>query len=161
MEYQKITKLLDVVSDKIPKFITKKWREVYDQTGGTCNTNKQIRFKTSILRSNLRDYSDAYILVKGIVTVSADQRDRDEMSRPLAFKKNTLFISCISNINGELTENSEHLDNVMPMYDLFEYSKNYNKITGSLFNYYRYELTDETNDSNGPNKNAINSKSFK
>ena len=44
--------------------------------------NKQIRFKTSMLRSDLCDYSDAYILVKGIITVSADQRDRDEMNRP-------------------------------------------------------------------------------
>ena len=63
MEYQKITKLLGSTLDKVPRFITK-WIDVYDQSGGTYNTNKQIRFKTSMLRSDLCDYSDAYILVK-------------------------------------------------------------------------------------------------
>ena len=63
--------------------------------------------------------------------------------------------------NGVLVENAEDLDIVMPMYNLLEYSKNYSKTSASLWNYYRDELTDETNDNNGPNKNAINSKSFK
>ena len=92
MEYQKITKLLGSTSDKIPRFITKKWIEVYDQSGGTYNTNKQIRFKTPMLRSDLCDYSDAYILVKGIVTVNADERDRDEINRSLAFKNYAPFV---------------------------------------------------------------------
>ena len=67
MEYQKITNLLGNTSDKVPRFITKKWIEVYDQSGETYNTNKQIRFKTSMLRSDLCDYSDAYIVVKGLL----------------------------------------------------------------------------------------------
>ena len=71
MEYQKITNLLGNILDKVPRFITKKWIEVHDQSGKTYNTNKQIRFKTSMLRSDLCDFSDAYIVVKGIVTVSA------------------------------------------------------------------------------------------
>ena len=49
----------------------------------------------------------------------------------------------------------------MPVYNLFEYSKNYSKTSGSLWNYYRNELADEINNDNGPNKNVINSKSFK
>ena len=53
------------------RFITKKWIEVHDQSGETCNTNKQIRFKTSKLRSDLCEYSDAYIVVKGTITASA------------------------------------------------------------------------------------------
>ena len=65
MEYQKITNLLGNTSDKVPRFITKKWIEVHDQSGGTYNTNKQIRFKTYMLRSYLCDYGDAYIVVKG------------------------------------------------------------------------------------------------
>ena len=65
MEYQKFTNLLANTSDKVPRFITKKWIEVHDQSGETCNTNKQIRFKTSMLRSDLCDFSDAYIVVKG------------------------------------------------------------------------------------------------
>ena len=114
-----------------------------------------------MLRSDLCDYSDAYIVVKGIVTVSADERDRDEMNRQVFLKNNAPFISCISKINGVLVENAEDSDLVMQMYNLLEYSKNYSKTSASLWNYYRDELTDETNDSNGPNKNAINSKSFK
>ena len=77
MAYQKITNLLGNTSDKVPRFITKKWIEVHDQSGETYNTNKQIRFKTSILRSDMCDYSDAYILVKGIVTVSAKAGDNN------------------------------------------------------------------------------------
>ena len=71
MEYQKTTNLLGNTSDKVPNFITKKWIEVHDQSGETYNTNKQIRFKTSILRSDMYDYSDAYIAVEGTITVSA------------------------------------------------------------------------------------------
>ena len=71
MEYQKITNLLGNISDKVSRFITKKWIDVYDQYGGACSTSKQIRFKTSVLRSDLCDYSDAYIFVKGIITVRA------------------------------------------------------------------------------------------
>ena len=114
-----------------------------------------------MLRSDLCDFSDAYIVVKGIVTVSADERDRDEMNRQVISKNNAPFISCISTINGELVENAEDLDTVMPTYNLLEYSKNYSKTSASLWNYYRDELTDETNDNNGTNKTVINSKSFK
>ena len=69
MKYQKITNLLGNTSHKVPRFITKKWIEVYDQSGETCNTKKQIKFKVSMLRSDLCDYSDAYIVVKGNITV--------------------------------------------------------------------------------------------
>ena len=114
-----------------------------------------------MLRSNLCHYSVAYIVVKGVVTVSAEERDRDEMNRDFVFKNNAPFISCISKINGVLTENAEDLDVVMLMCNLLEYSKNYSKTSGSLWNYHRDELTDEINDDSGPNKNVINSKSFK
>ena len=110
-----------------------------------------------MLRSDLCDYNDAYIVVKGIVTVSAQERDRDEMNRDLVLKNNAPFISCISKINGISIENAEDLDVLMPMYNLLEYSKNYSKTSGSLWNYYRDELTDETNDDNGSNKNVIKS----
>ena len=71
MEYQKIINLLDNIPDEVPRFITKKWIEVHDQSGGAYNTKKQIRFGTSMLRSDLCDYNDAYIVVKGDITVSA------------------------------------------------------------------------------------------
>ena len=73
MEYQKITNLLGTTIDEIPRFITKKWVEVHDQSGSADDRykpNKQIRFKTSMLRSDLCDYSDAYIVVKGTITVT-------------------------------------------------------------------------------------------
>ena len=86
MEYQKIKNVLDNIPNKVPRFITKKWIEVYDQSGETYNTNKQIRFKTSMLRSDLCDFSDAYIVVKGVVTVNANEIDRDEMNRQVILK---------------------------------------------------------------------------
>ena len=67
MEYQKITNLLGSTADKVPRFITKKWIEVHDQSGGAYNTNKQIRFKTSMLRSDLCDYSDHILLLKELL----------------------------------------------------------------------------------------------
>ena len=71
MKYQKITNLLGNIPDNVPRFITKKLIEVHDQSGEIYNTNKQIRFKTSMLKSDLSDYNNAYIVVKGKVTVSA------------------------------------------------------------------------------------------
>ena len=81
MEYQKITNLLGNTSDKVPRFITKKWIEFHDQSGETYNTNKQIRFKTSMLRSDLCDYSDVYIVVKGDINVEgANNRDKKKQT---------------------------------------------------------------------------------
>ena len=132
MECQKITNLLGNITDKVPRFITKKWIEVHDQPGETYNTNEQIKFKTSMLISDLYDFNNAYIVVKGKITVSADKRDRDEMNRQVILKNNAPFISCISKINGVLVENAEDLDIVMTMYNLLEYSKNYSKTFASL-----------------------------
>ena len=75
MEFQKIVNFLDTTSDDkdLPRFVTKKWIEVYDQSGGNYNVNKEIRIKTSMLRSDLCDYSDAYIVIKG--TITADKKN--------------------------------------------------------------------------------------
>ena len=94
MKYQKITNLLCNTPDKVPKFITKKWIEVPDQFGEKCNTKKQIRFKTSMLISDLCDYSDAYIVVKGTITAEGAE-NRDKYNRNLVLKYNAPFISCI------------------------------------------------------------------
>ena len=162
VEYQNITNLLDTTSDNILRFITKKWLEVHDESGSAEDRNKpskQIRFKRSMLRSDLYDFSDAYIVVKGTITVTGTN-NRSRKNRPLAFKNNSPFISCISKINNTITD-TQDLDVVMPMYNLTECSKNYRKTKGSLWNYYRDKLTEDTNDNNIPNKNLINSKSFK
>ena len=128
MEFQKIVNFLDTTSDDkdLPKFVTKKWIEVYDQSEGNYNVNKEIRIKTSMLRSDLCDFSDAYIVVKGDITLEGDN-DANKRNKNLAFKNNAPFINCISKINGVKTDNAEDLDVVMPMYNLLEYSKNYKK----------------------------------
>ena len=97
-----------------------------------------------MLRSNLRDYSDAYILVNGTITVAGNDL-RDKQNRPLTLKNNAPFISYISKINNKLIEDAEDLDIVIPMYNLLGYSKNYRKTIGSLYNYYRDELSDDAN----------------
>ena len=72
MEFQKITNFLDTTSDdkNLPRFATKKWIEVYDQSEGNYNVNEEIRIKTSMLRSDFSDFSDAYIVIKGDITVT-------------------------------------------------------------------------------------------
>ena len=139
MEFQKIINLLDVTSDNkdLPRFVTKKWIEVYDQSEKNYNTNKEIRIKTSMLRSDLCDYSSECIIVKGDITVT--NPNNSKRNKAVAFKNNAPFINCISKINGIKIDNAEDLDVVMPMYNLLEYSKNYRKTAGSLWNYYRDE----------------------
>ena len=163
MEYQKITNLLGTKIDEVPRSITKKWVEVHDQSGSADDRykpNKQRTFKKSMLRSDLCDFSDAYIVVKGEVTVTGGSNS-SRKNRPLAFKSNDPFISCISKINNTLIDNVEGLDVVKPMYNLIEYSKNFRKATGSLWNSHRDELSNDTKDNNNLNKNVINSESFK
>ena len=165
MEYDKINNLLlseDNESEQLSKFVTREYVRV-NSLLKTYNKNKSIRFKTPMLRSNLCDYSDAYILVKGTIIVTAPgvhndaNNIRDKRNRPVILKNNAPFVSCITRINGELIEDADDLDIVMPMYNLLEYSKNYRKTIGSLYNYYRDELGG--NDNN--NDNTVNSDTFR
>ena len=106
MDHQKIINLLDRTSDNVPRFITKKWAKVHDQSDG-YSINKQITFKTPMLQSDLCDYSDAYIVAKG--TIIATDPNNNSCDKKLTFKNNAPFISCISNINNTLTGNAEDL----------------------------------------------------
>ena len=162
MKYQKITNLLGTMLDEILRFITKKWVKVYDQSGRTDDRykpNKQIKFKTSVLRSDLCYYSEAYIVVKGKITVT---RPGSIMyDKKLALKNNALFTSCISKTNNTLIDNAEDLGIVMPMYNLLEHSKNYRKATGRFWNCYRDEPNSGLRgDSNNANYSIKDSKSF-
>ena len=142
MEYDKINNLLlseDNESEQLSKFATREYVEV-NSLLNTYNKNKSIRFKTPMLRSNLCDYSDSYILVKGTIAVAGNNL-RDRQDRPLILKNNTPLISCITRINGELIEDADDLDIVMPMYNLLEYSKNYRKTIESLYTYYKDKLS--------------------
>ena len=125
MEFQKFINLLDTTFDgkELPKFITKKWIDVYDQSEINYSVNKKIRIKTSMLRSDLCDFSDVYIVVKGTITVT--NPNDAKWSKSVAFKNNAPFINCTSKINGVQVDNAEDLDIIMPMYNLLEYSKNY------------------------------------
>ena len=161
MEFNKINNLLGPAHDKVPRFITKRWIEVQSQSGSTYNASKQIRFKTSLFRSDLCDYSDAYVWVKGTITVT-NPNNNANLDRRLTLKNNAPFVSCISKINGKLVENTEDIDIVIPMYNFLEYSKNYEKTSGSLFNYYRDEPSEAeiVNDNGAINISIRNSKSF-
>ena len=90
-----------------------------------------------MLRSDLCDYSDAYIVVTG--TISVTNLDNDAYDKNLASKNNAPFVTCISKINNTLINNPEDLDILMAMYNWLEYNENYGKTTGSLWNYYRDE----------------------
>ena len=99
--------------------------KVHDQSGSADDRykpSKQIRFKTSMLRSDLCNFTDAYIVVKGRITV-ADPNDAN-YDKKLALKNNAPFTSCILKINNRLTDNVEDLDVVIPMHNLLECSKN-------------------------------------
>ena len=135
--------------------LLKKWVEVHDQSGSAKDRykpSKQIRLKTSMLRSDLCDFSDAYFVAKEDITLTkTTNRDFiDIRNRSLRFKNNAPFTNCTSKIKNVLIDDVENLDAVMSMYNLLEYSKNYRKTTGSLWNYYR----DESNDFPANNYNA-------
>ena len=100
MEFQKIVNLFDTTFDDkdLPRFVTKKWIEVYDQSEKNYNVNKEIKIKTTMLRFDLCDFSDAYIVVKGVVVVI--NPDNAKKKKVVAFKNNAPFISSISKING-------------------------------------------------------------
>ena len=103
-----------------------------------------------MLRSDLCDYSDAHIVVKGNITVT--EPNDAKRNKAVAFKNNTPFIDCISKINGIKIDNAEDLDVIMPLHNLREYSKNYRKTTGRLWSYYRDQRS---------NPLSTNSESFK
>ena len=133
-----------------------------------------------MLRWDLCDFSDAYIVVRGNIIVDKKTFTANDFDEPnntetiatainnannnefgkkkLAFKNNAPFINCISKINGIKIDNAEDLDVVMPMYNLLEYSKNYRKTTCSLWNYYRDEPNSGVD--NGITYSIMGSKSF-
>ena len=136
MEYQKITNLLDDASNQPSKFKTKNWVEINDESRGTCNVNSQTKFKTIMLKSSLCDYSDAYILVKGTITINntaAADANANNINKKVMFKNCAPFTICISEINNTQIDNAKDIDIVMPMHNVIEYNDNYSKTSGSLW----------------------------
>ena len=138
MEHQKIINLLDNTSNQLSRFRTKIWVDVNDEPRGICNANSNIRIITIMLRSSLCDYSGAYILAKGTVTVpitAAADADANNVGKEVVFKNVAPFTNCISEINNTQVDNSKCIDVVMPVYDLIEYSYNCSKTSGMAILY--------------------------
>ena len=129
--------MLDNTWNQPSKFRTKSgWN--FDESIETYTVNKQIKFKTSILRSSLCDYSNAYILVKGSILVNNTAGvgdDANNTGKKALFKNCAPFTDCISKINNTQVGNAKDIDIVIPTYNLIEYSDNYSKTSGSLWQY--------------------------
>ena len=154
MEYQKIVNFLDNASNQPSRFRTRNWVEVNDESRGTY-TNADIKFKTTILKYDLCDYADAYIFVKEAITIAGHGDDDaagqlDERNKGVIFKNCAPFTKCIGRINNTDIDDAQDIDTVMPMYNLIEYSNNYLKTSGSLWQYYKDD----------PNDNIEQSESF-
>ena len=108
---------------------TKNWVEINDDSRGAYSVNRKIKFKTTMLRSSLCDYSDACILVKGTITVNNTGADAapNNRNKKVIFKNCAPFTNCISEINNTQIDNAKDIDIVIPMYNLTGYSDNYSK----------------------------------
>ena len=138
METQKILNLLNDSDNESSEFATRKWYVINDQNNGQYGrgneNNSTFKFETKVIKLNLCDYSDAYILVTGDIKVSGVAANTN-----VAFKNCTVFTRCVTHINDELVETAENLDIIMPMYNLLEYSDNYADSSGSLYQFKRDE----------------------
>ena len=132
--------MLDSASNKPSKFRTRNWVEINDNIRGAYSPNKQIRFKIAILRSSLCDYTDAYIIVKGNISVNNNAgvgagAAANNIGKKVIFKSRAPFTSCLNKINNTQIDNAEYIDIAMSMYNLLEYSDNYSKTSGSSWQY--------------------------
>ena len=147
--------MLENTPNQQTKFRTKNQVEINDDSRGTYNTISQTKFKTSVLRTSWCDYSNAYILVSGTITITGAGNDDaarrlDERDKWLIFKYCAPFTDCISEINSTQIHNAKYVD-VMPMYNLIEYSDKCSETFGILWQYHRDD----------PNDPIIESESFK
>ena len=138
MEAQKIINLLEEFDDNILKFATKKRYIVNEQSNGQYEkgdgNDSTKKFNTEVIKPNLCDYYDAYILITGnIVVVNGNQ------NTSIAFKNCSSFIRCVTHLNDEHVETADNLDIITNLYNLIEYSDNYSHTSGSLSQYKRDE----------------------
>ena len=140
MENQKIINLLDKSDTNSRHFATKKWYIINDENNTNYGVNKDtgadnpdtIKYDTRVLKPNLCDYADAYILVDG--TIRAEGAAVIANTR-LVLKNCAPFTKCNLDINDEHVDTAENLDIVMPMYNLIEYSDNYQDSSATLYQY--------------------------
>ena len=163
MENRKIINLLDKHDTDSKHFATKKWYIINDENNKNYGINKDtgannsdtIKYDTRVLKPNLCDYADAYILVDGTIRAEVTNAANAAATR-LALKNCAPFTKCNLEINDEHVDTAENLDIVMPMYNLIEYSDNYQDSSATLYQYKRDEAPD-----NNVDLTANNSTSFK
>ena len=157
METQKITNFLGNAENESLKFATRKWYVINNQNnadnGDGDENGATIKFETKVIKSNLCDYSDAYILVTGNITATGG-----DASTRVAFKNCALFTKWITHINDKHVDNAGNLDIRMPMDNLIEYSDNYSETSRSLWQFKRDEQN--MNNGNPVNVTTANSSSF-
>ena len=117
------------------KFATRKWCVINDESKGNYSPNDEIKFLTRSLESSLCDYSDAYILITGNITVTGGNANTK-----VAFKNCAPFKECRTEINEAFVDEIEHINIAMPTYNLIEYSDSYPDTSGSLWQFKRHEI---------------------
>ena len=150
MENQKVINLLDKIDTDSKHFATKKWYIINDENNTNYSVNKDtgadnsdtIKYDTRVLKPNLCDYAETYILVHGTIRAAAANGDTR-----LALKNCATFTKCNLEINDEHVDTAKNLDTTMPMYILIVYSDNYQDSSATLYQYKSYEP---------PEVNAIN-----
>ena len=151
METPKIVNLLNDSDNESSKFGTRKWYIINDQHNGQYGNGDEngttIKFERKVIKSNLCDRSDAYILVTRNITGAGKDTK-------VAFKKCAPFRRCVTHINNEHAETAENLDIIMPMYNILEYSDNYADSSGSLWQFKR-DGQNMTNNNNNNNNNDV------
>ena len=155
MEYKKIANLLDNASNQPSRYRTRHWVGINGDSRGKY-TNADVKFKTTMLKSDLCDYADAYIFVKGTITITGAgdddaARQLDERKKSVIYKNCASFTKCISRTSNTDIDNAQDIDIVLSSYNLIEYSNNYSKTCGSLWQYYK----------DYPNDNMAQSESLK
>ena len=153
-----IANLLNEPENKSSKFATRKWYIINDQNNGQYGEGDEdihspIKFETKVIKPFLCDYSDTYILVKGVIKVTGINPDTN-----IVFKNCAPFTRCATHINDEHFETAENLDIVMPMYNLIEYSDNYADSSGSLYQFKRDKSP--MNDAENPLNVALDNSTF-
>ena len=164
--------MLNSSENEYSKFATKKWYVIDSESKGVYSHENPIKFLTSSLESSLCDYSDAYILVTGNITVTrtiaaAGAGNDPQRKQPLdaatqvIFKNCAPFEKCSTEIDGTLADETDFINITMPMYNLIEYSDNYSDTSGSLWQFKRDEIEGDVDLTVNAQHIPNNSSSFK
>ena len=124
MEYQITLNFLNEANDS--KFVTRKWNIVNNQSNANYDAGNEIVYNTEVLKSNLCDYNDAYILLRGNITIIGHQATQSIIGQ-VAFRDCASFTKCIIKLDGTTTDDAENLVLIIPMYNIIEYSSNYSE----------------------------------